>query len=182
MWKIWVKRIWIVPVLLVVLAVWDYSSAPEDCVMCRFRYHAPCLLELSTGEMGEIRIYAPHFQKAAEIVPEETVGVLAFDYIGEVDLITDTTSETCRFELPGGITLMNRSLFCHSCRERLRGYALAGYVIVDTYEQDNPKVYPIADGVCHEMRCYQVTAEKTDGVMEVTVVGNALPEGFWEGR
>ena len=182
MWKIWAKRICILLVFLLALAVWDDNSAPEDCVMCRFRYHAPCLLELATGEMGEIRLYAPHFRKVAEIDPEQTTGALEFNYIGKVGLITDTTLETSRFELPRGISLMNRSLFCRSCRKLLQGYAFSGYVIVDTYEKDNPKVYPIADGVCHEMRCYQVTAEKTDGVMKVTVVGNALPENFWEGQ
>ena len=177
-----VKTVSLLLLFLLSLAVWDNISAPEDCVMCGFRYHAPCLLELSTGEMGEIRLYPPDSRKVAEIAPEKTNAALEFHYIGEVDLIIDTISQTARFELPKGISLMNRSLFCRPCREKLRAYAFDGYVIVDTYEKDDPKVYPITDGICLEMRCYQITAENTDGDMQVKVVGNALPENFWEGQ
>lgn len=143
--------------------------------MCRMYRHAPCLLELSSGEMVEIALYQPHHTKAAETVPEETPWVMKFFPVGKARGWADTANQIGCIELPKGISLMGRSQFCHSCRKLLRGYAFAGYVIVDTYELHKPEVYPITDGASYEMRCYKVTVEKVDEVMTVTVLGSALP-------
>lgn len=36
------------------------APEPEHCVVCSVKYHAPALLDLSTGELGEMEVYSPH--------------------------------------------------------------------------------------------------------------------------
>lgn len=44
-------------------AIWEAISTlpePERCALCGdMRYHAPCLVDLSTGKVGELAVYTP---------------------------------------------------------------------------------------------------------------------------
>lgn len=48
-------------------ALWEVMAVlpdPEQCALCGegMRHHAPCLMDLSTGQMGELKVYTdpPH--------------------------------------------------------------------------------------------------------------------------
>ena len=44
------------------------AQEQKDCCLCdSFRYHAPCLIDLETGEMIELDLYFLHETKVAEL-------------------------------------------------------------------------------------------------------------------
>ena len=47
--------------------------APEQCALCGegMPYHAPCLINLSTGQLGELKVYDSHPSLLGEIAPME---------------------------------------------------------------------------------------------------------------
>ena len=51
------------------------APEPEECVVCDNlqgpRFHAPCLLELSTGELTELEIYEPCHRYSGELAPDQ---------------------------------------------------------------------------------------------------------------
>lgn len=54
--KMWQKIISVVLVVVLIGAtVWYLSQEQKECCLCSsFRYHAPCLIDLETGEMIEL--------------------------------------------------------------------------------------------------------------------------------
>lgn len=67
--KTWLKIISAaLVVVLIVGAVWCFSQERKDCCLCSsFRYHAPCLVDLQTGDLLELDLYLPHPTKVAEL-------------------------------------------------------------------------------------------------------------------
>lgn len=56
---------------------------PVHCALCgsgdRMTYHAPCVLNLSTGEITELRIYLPHPVLVGELAEEQQGGHTDFN-------------------------------------------------------------------------------------------------------
>ena len=59
-------------------AFWEnilIAPEPEECVVCDNlqgpRFHAPCLLELSTGELTELEIYESCHRYSGELAPDQ---------------------------------------------------------------------------------------------------------------
>lgn len=47
----------------------------QDCSICgHLKCHAPCILNLATGEIGELELYMPHDTEAGEIAKEQLGG------------------------------------------------------------------------------------------------------------
>lgn len=152
------KYIVIFLVLAAVFAVLIYSirdlREPESCSLCAtFPCHAPCIVNLSTGEIGEIRIYQPHFSKVAEIAEEQAGGYFCFLYCAGLQGYC-LGAQSATIYVPqeaGGLQVKH---FCNSCRKLLAPYANSGFVIADLREPKSPTLYPIE--VCSgiSMRCY----------------------------
>lgn len=56
----------------------------------------------------------------------------------------------------------NTSKFCPSCRTLLRAAAPQGLAILDLYDMDNHKVYPVKIGASYTIRDYTVTVTRED--------------------
>lgn len=157
-------------------ALWEAIADlpdPERCALCGegIRYHAPCLLDLSTGQMGEMVVYTPHRSIQGEIAPMETQKTGTFNYQPCAGLlgVRDTCNHTFKVTLPGKQELMNPALFCQECRQLLAEAGLEGYVIVDLYDLDHIQAYPIQDNV---IRDYRISVTKgADGALEPCVTG-----------
>lgn len=154
-------------------------SDPEQCALCgeRMRYHAPCLVDLSTGQVGEMNVYTNHPSRQGEIVPMEKqqTGTFSFRSCAGLTAVRDTCTHTCKVTLPGQKGLMNPALFCRGCRLLLAGAGLEGYVIVDLYDLDDVQAYPIQYGV---IRDYEISVkEQKDGTLDVCVTGLLSEDG-----
>lgn len=68
-------------VLLFSMTACSGVSAPEPdrCSVCDYiPSHAPCLVNLNTGEVGEIALYEPHHTLVGEIAEEQRGGYFCF--------------------------------------------------------------------------------------------------------
>lgn len=157
--KTWQKRISLLLLgIITILVIWDMSAASssEECSICgHLKCHAPCILNLATGEIGELELYQPHFQKVGEIAEEQPGGTFSFIHLVGLQGIKLTNPWYIEMDIPMAGE-KNNLFFCEKCRKLLREYE-KGYVLIDMYDLQNPAVYPFEDGGNYEIRCYQIT-------------------------
>lgn len=76
------KNAIILAIVIIFSAVIYYAlpvPEPERCSLYdNSSYHAPCILNLSTGELVELEIYDPHPYKVGEIAVEQPGGYFSF--------------------------------------------------------------------------------------------------------
>ena len=136
---------------------------PEQCALCaeERRYQAPCLIDLSTGEMGEMQVYTYGPTKQGKLDPREAQfsGTFSLRRCAGLTAFRDTDFHTCEVTLPAEKALLNPALYCKECRQLLAGAGLEGYAILDLYDLDGVQAYPIRDGVIRDYRI-SVTGKK----------------------
>lgn len=160
-------------------ALWEAMLGlpdPEQCALCSIaslgmRYHAPCLLDLSTGQMGEMEVYTHHPSHQGELAPAELqqTGTFSLRPCAGLTAIQDTCAHTCQVTLPEKRELMNPALFCKECRQLLAGAGLAGYVVLDLYDLERVQAYPVRDKVIRDYRVSVTGGRRT--TMNVCVAG-----------
>ena len=149
---------------------------PERCALCgpRVPYPAPCLLDLSTGQVGEMTVYLHHPTKPGEVAPMDKQPTGTFNYVSCIGLpgIRETCTFTCTVTLPKERRLMVPAQYCRDCRRLLAQAGVEGYVVVDLYDPDHIRAYPIQEGKSELIRDYRVTATRgRKGTLEVQVAG-----------
>ena len=145
---------------------------PDRCSMCAdLSRHAPCIINLSTGEKLELDIYEPHPLLVGEIADEQPGGYFCYIRSAGVDGYK-IGAEYVVVEIPIKSDKMNQQYFCNSCRERLAGDKKSGYVLADLKNPEEPIVYSINSETTFSMRCYSVSVQKSeDYKFEITVLG-----------
>ena len=149
---------------------------PERCALCGpgVPYPAPCLLDLSTGQVGEMTVYLPHPAKPGEVAPMDKQPTGTFNYFSCIGLpgIRETCAFTCTVTLPKEHRLMVPALYCRNCRRLLAQAGVEGYVVVDLYDPAHIRAYPIQEGKSELIRDYRVTVTQSrKGTQEVRVAG-----------
>ena len=119
--KIWEKVL--IPALIVLIAtaitVITVQSKPTCCLCSSFRYHAPCLIDLETGDMVELALYDPHPTKGAELAEKQShIDTFSFVGIGDVKGTKLTGSRIIEFNVP--VTDKAHTFrLCKSCQKQL---------------------------------------------------------------
>lgn len=84
----------------------------ENCALCgSSRRHALCLIDLATGEVGELRVYTPHPHLAGEIADEQQTGTLDFFCCAGIVTTCDTSNHICWAYLPAERNPWHRNSF-----------------------------------------------------------------------
>lgn len=146
---------------------------PKQCALCgeERQYQAPCLMNLSTGQLGEMQVYTYVPTEQGKLDPREAQcsGTFNFRPCAGLTAIRDTDFHTCQVLLPKEGEQMNPAHFCKECRLLLAGAGLEGYVIVDLYDRENVQAYPLRYEI---IRDYRVSvSERKDGTRNVCVTG-----------
>lgn len=144
---------------LLLCAVWQRLVPPssEECSICRFiKSHAPCLLNLSTGEIGELALFEPHRTKVGELAEVQQGGTFGFFYAAGAKGTRTTNPWVLTIRVPMEGERIRKSHFCQKCRELLKGYD-HGYVLIDLYDKTKLTIYPIFAEAAYELRCYTIT-------------------------
>lgn len=157
-------------------ALWEAIVAlpdPEQCALCNAERgpQALSLMNLSTGEIGQMEVYVYGATKQGKLDPREAQfsGTFNFQQCAGLTAIRDTDFHTCQVFLPEERELINPAHFCKECRLLLAGAGLEGYVILDLYDQDNIQAYPLRSGI---VRGYRISVNnRKDGGPEVCVTG-----------
>lgn len=146
---------------------------PERCSLCDdLSRHAPCIINLSTGEKLELDVYEPHPFLVGEIAEEQRGGYFSFVRGAGVEGYK-LGAESVTITIPAKADKMEQQFFCNACRELLADHTNNGYVLVDLKDTDAPVIYGIVVDASYSFRCYDITIQKLveDKKYEITVTG-----------
>lgn len=148
---------------------------PERCVLCGSGYtcHAPALLNLSTGEIAEMEVYAFDPRLPDEIDKTRT-GFMRLSIGAGVQVCMDA-GHSASVILPDKREPINNTLYCRSCRSLLKAAGTKGYVLLDLHDPDTIAAYPTRIGTECEINGYTAvvhnkTIGSSDGEIEVVEV------------
>ena len=111
---------------------------PQFCPLCLAEQSdIPCLMNLHTGEIGEMRI------GNGELSDDPATFVFYLVDVVGCEGYCDTGARCCRLELEQSTKTFNRFIFCRSCREKLQ--ECQRYAVLDL-RQPEAVVYPAAVG------------------------------------
>lgn len=162
-------------IVIIFLAVIYHAlpvSEPERCSLCdNLSCHAPCIVNLSTGELVELEIYDPRPYKVGEIAEEQPGGYFSFvcgagldGHMVAAEYLTATISTRSES--------MNKEYFCNGCRSLLDDSKRCGYVLVDLKDPNAPILYTIEEGASFSIRCYEIEIGKNeDDTYELMIRG-----------
>lgn len=154
------------------------TPEPDRCSVCDYiPSHAPCLVNLHTGEIGEIALYEPHRTLVGEIAEEQRGGYFRFMSVAGLRGYLDACVPEAHVTVTDGIEKYEEKYFCSSCRELLETYSHCGFVLADLREPETPTIYPVEVGTEFEVRCYTVVITETgEGELDIYVVGSIPTE------
>ena len=164
---------WILIVCMVLSACGNKSSEPERCSLCDdLPRHAPCIINLSTGELLELNVYEPHPFLVGEIAEEQQGGYFSFVRGAGVEGYK-LGAESVTIKIPVKADGLDQQYFCNQCRELLADYKTRGYVLVDLKDTEKPVVYEINDDLKVAFRCYEISVQEIndDEKYEITIIG-----------
>lgn len=154
------------------------TPEPAQCVLCGggagTRYHAPALVNLSSGAVGDLRVYDPDPQRPGELSDCQRTGAFSFYRCADIVAARNTNTSTCRASLPRKKEPMDPSYFCRDCRALLAEISTEGYILLDLYDLNCIQAYAIASGREYTIRDYTVLIEEKEGTegLAITVQGN----------
>ena len=166
--KMWQKILSVVLAICVIALIGCAAQEQKGCCLCdNLRYHAPCLIDLETGEMIELDLYFPHETEVAELAEEQPeMDTFSFVKLGNVTGTKLTDSKVIEIDVPNADKTDNPAL-CKDCQALLQGGYKGRYVLADLYDKENKMLIPIVDGTEMDLRCYKITMgknEEKDGI------------------
>ena len=163
----------LIAVLILLSACGTEVPEPERCSLCDdLSRHAPCIINLSTGEKLELDVYEPHPFLVGEIAEDQRGGYFSFVRGAGVEGYK-LGAESVTITIPVKADRLDQQYFCNNCRELLADYRSQGYVLVDLKDTENPVVYAINADTKAAFRCYEISVQeiKEDGKYEITIIG-----------
>ena len=171
--KMWLKILSVVLIVVIAATAILLFTREKKCCLCSsFRHHAPCLIDLETGEMIELDLYFPHPTKVAELAePQPEMGTFSFVSIGNVSGTKLTDSKIIEIHIPTDKTY-NPAL-CSDCRKQLPFGYTGRYIFADLYSKEEKILLPIKADTAFSLRCYDITTESNieKGGISVTIKG-----------
>ena len=159
------------------------TPEPERCALCGngygTRYHAPAIVNLSTGELGELQVYDNHCEIAGKLAEDQEMGVFCFGRCADLTIARVAGDHYCHTTLPDELKLLVPDLFCHECRRLLAETTDRGYVLLDMYDLRNIQVFVIEDGAEYTIRDYTVSIYQNDKKtnLSIEVAGHLFGAG-----
>ena len=164
----------IVAVILILVCLICLLPAPEPerCAICdSIPYHAPCLVNLATGEVGELTVYEPHPFKVAELNEYQQGGTFSFLYIAGLHGYSDTANWETHITIPTNENEYEEKFFCKSCREKITDRIESGYLLLDLGTPKSFSIIPMSSDEIFNLRCYEIHTKQKDSNIEIIVYG-----------
>lgn len=137
------------------------TPEPEICALCGngngMPYHAPVLVDLSTGEIGEMQVYDPDPVHRYELAEEQSTGTFSLLYVAGLTGCRDTCEHSCDVTLPEKGGQIDPTHFCRNCRAVLAGIDTEGYILADLHNLSDIAAYTIAGRSEYTIRDYAVS-------------------------
>lgn len=155
------------------------TPEPECCAVCEERngnrYHAPVLVNLSTGTMRKLEIYDSDPRRLWEVTEEQRWDDWVFTFIdGNATMSWSSEDQTNIAYIGEKVGKFAPALFCHDCRALLADTATEGYALLDVYDLENIQAYAVENGAEYTIRDYTVSIykDKENGGLKVEVTGH----------
>ena len=166
------KKVIVIAAMLLLLFNGCSSDIPEpkECALCdAFPRHAPCLVNLNTGELRELGIYQPHHTKVAELADEQNGGYMSLVQFGDISGIL-LGADKVELNAPVKSTGMQDGLFCNHCHKLLKENNCQGYILADLRNPSTPTLWQIKDGTSFSVRCYEIDVTASDDREKLIIV------------
>lgn len=157
------------------------TPEPECCAVCEEengnRYHAPVLVNLSTGTMRELEIYDRDPHRPWEVAEEQRWDDWVFTFIdGNATMSWSSEDHKNIAHIGDDLGKFDSSLFCHDCRALLADTAAVGYALVDLYDLEDIQAYAVEADAEYTIRDYTVSIykDKENGGLKVEVTGHVF--------
>ncbi len=155
------------------------TPEPECCAVCEERngnrYHAPVLVNISTGTMRELEIYDRDLHRPWEVAEEQRWDDWVFTFIdGNATMSWSSEDHKNIADIGEKIGKIAPALFCHDCRALLADTATEGYALLDLYDLEDIQAYAVEAGAEYTIRDYTVSIykDKENGGLKVEVTGH----------
>lgn len=150
------------------------TPEPDCCSVCGngdgVRYHAPALVNLSTGMVWELEIYDNDPRRPWEIAEEQRWDDWVFQYLdGSATMSWSSVDHTNMVSIGTNAGKFAPAYFCHDCRALLAETAREGYALLDLYDLGSIQAFVVEDGAEYTIRDYTVSVCKNKDVDGLTV-------------
>lgn len=170
--KMWQKLLSLFLAVSMAALVGCASNVQKECCLCNsFRYHAPCLIDLETGELIELDLYFPDDKLVAELEdPQPEIDTFSFVKLGNVSGTKMTGNKTIELHIPNDTTAF--PLLCKECKKQIPGYT-SRYVFADLYDKEAKTLIPINANTKLALRCYEIimNENKENKYIDVIIQG-----------
>lgn len=158
--KMWQKLLSLFLAASMAALVGCASNVQTECCLCNsFRYHAPCLIDLETGELIELDLYFPDDKLVAELEdPQPEIDTFSFAKLGNVSGTKLTGSKTIELHIPNDKTRFPS--LCKKCKQQLPVGYTSRYVFADLYGTEEKFLIPIAENTTVSLRCYELSMKQ----------------------
>ena len=163
-----------IAVILILICMITILPAPNSkrCAICdSIPYHAPALVNLATGEVGELTVYEPHPFKVAELNPYQQGGTFSFIYAAGLNGYSDTANWETHITIPTNENEYEEKHFCKSCRERISGHTDKGFLLLDLRSPESFLILSLDIEEIQTVRCYKVQTKQSMDEIEIVVHG-----------
>ena len=168
---------YIIPIIAVILILFLARTIlpapePERCAICdSIPMHAPALVNLATGEVGELAVYDPHPFKVAELNAYQQGGTFSFIYAAGLNGYSDTANWETHITIPTNENEYEEKHFCKSCRERIAGHTENGFLLLDLRTPESFDILSLDSEEIQTVRCYEVQTNQCLDEIEIVVHG-----------
>ena len=130
----------------------------SHCYLCQgIPYEAPCLVDLSTGDVTPLSI-------------NKNDDAVSFQILGDarIEQLPWETHAT----IPAEPQPVNTNLFCEDCRALINSTTNGRYVLADLSDLDSITLYPIENQKAISIRDYDISAEADGNYIKINVVAS----------
>ncbi len=161
----------VILILICVITILPVSE-PERCAICdSIPYHAPALVYLATGEVGELTVYEPHPFKVAELNEYQQGGRFSFIYVAGINGYSDTANWETHITIPTNENEYEEKFFCKACRERISGHTEKGFLLLDLRTPESFGILSIDSAQIQSVRCYEIQTKQDLDEIEIIAHG-----------
>lgn len=173
--------VWCLGIILSVVSISVYllcdrviePPEPVCCAICdSIPMHAPCIVNLSTGEVGEIRIYDPNPDQTATLNNFQQGGTFCFIEVSGFSGYRDTSTWETHITFPEDKGKYKKDYFCKQCRSLIDDYSNDGYLLLDLLSPENASIIDLDTDEGNFLRCYEMQIINKEREKELIVTGN----------
>ena len=163
-----------IAVILILICLITILPAPNPkrCAICdSIPYHAPALVNLATGEVGELAVYEPHPFKVAELNEYQQGGTFSFIYAAGLNGYSDTANWETHITIPTDENEYEEKFFCKSCRDRIADHTDKGFLLLDLRIPESFDILSLDSEEIQLVRCYEIQTKQCLDEIEIVVHG-----------